>query len=522
MRPHRLVTLAITIAVTITLANPGLAPAMWTSVSEDMFQTEHVCRDGLTIDLASTLDGPRSVHVWVADQSNPPGQWFFHTSFLIPAHLTTNNTQQMRDMTLFSAKSLGRLNKVIWGPLRNPAVGSQIRVAVESTDTFYTRTVESCSVNGRRDLFTTGYVWQHREPWTWPAAVPYPFTPDQYWSYNSTGQANSITRTGRGVYTVQFPGLGSPGGNAQVTTYGTTPSFCKIASTRWASAGSLLRLNVRCFDPGTGGPADGEFLASYTSGGGTANTYAFALVDQPSGDGRSPANPSYQYNNRGGPIMVDHSPKVPGRYTVTIPTIYAVSPGGTAKVTAVGDTAADCRLVWFGPAQASQIAVVQCYTGTGQAADQQFTIAYMDHMNVIGDNMMSYAYALVDEPWRQDRGYTTNPAYQFSRAMDRTGSVRIGARDYDDSPFDVLLPYQRGGFSPQGQSWDGGTVHVTAYGNGTTRCQLGGWSDGGDEIWGSMPGEVPQVGRVATVICFDAKGARAGSAFTLQYTGQIQ
>src|SRR3712207_380186 len=72
------------------------------------------------------------------------------------------------------------------------------------------------------DPFTTGYVWNDQ-----PARQDC-FAPSSSYSYNSTTVANSICRTGAGIYVVHFPGLAAPGGNAQVTTYGATPANCKV------------------------------------------------------------------------------------------------------------------------------------------------------------------------------------------------------------------------------------------------------------------------------------------------------
>jgi hypothetical protein len=75
------------------------------------------------------------------------------------------------------------------------------------------------------------------------------YTPSPTYSFNSSGGATNITRSGVGTYAVQFSGLGggaSSGGNVQVTAYGGGSETCKVVS--WGSGGANFIANVRCFN----------------------------------------------------------------------------------------------------------------------------------------------------------------------------------------------------------------------------------------------------------------------------------
>jgi len=101
----------------------------------------------------------------------------------------------------------------------------------------------------------TGYAWANS-----PTSASY--TPSAAYSFNSSGGANTITRSSTGDYTVRMAGLASPvGGNVQVSGYGANTTECKVGS--WFSSGSDLLVSVRCFTTG-GVPADAYYTVTYT------------------------------------------------------------------------------------------------------------------------------------------------------------------------------------------------------------------------------------------------------------------
>ena len=95
-----------------------------------------------------------------------------------------------------------------------------------------------------------GYAWADN-----PTGASY--TPNATYSFNSSGGAIGITRSGVGTYAVKFSGLGGngAGGNVQVTAYGADAETCKVAS--WAFAPTDFTANVRCFRGGA--PVDTRY-----------------------------------------------------------------------------------------------------------------------------------------------------------------------------------------------------------------------------------------------------------------------
>lgn len=99
---------------------------------------------------------------------------------------------------------------------------------------------------------TRAYVW-NGDP-TGPLGTPQ--TIGHGWSYNSSGGAITVTRSGVGVYSVAFEGLSLNRGNVQVSGYGSSNVQCKVSN--WGGDA----VNVRCFDP-AGALANGTFTVAY-------------------------------------------------------------------------------------------------------------------------------------------------------------------------------------------------------------------------------------------------------------------
>ena len=76
------------------------------------------------------------------------------------------------------------------------------------------------------------------------------------YSYNAVGKRNTVKKTGTGRYEVKLPSLGTAGGHAQVSAYGSDASQCKPV--RWNQAGSDQIVQVACFNA-TGAAADSQF-----------------------------------------------------------------------------------------------------------------------------------------------------------------------------------------------------------------------------------------------------------------------
>jgi hypothetical protein len=90
------------------------------------------------------------------------------------------------------------------------------------------------------------------------------YTPILAYQFNDAGATNTITRSGLGIYKVQFPFMSLDRGHVQVTAHGGGPQYCKVVS--WTPGAGV---EVRCFGS-SGLPEDTffdvTFLRSYLVG----------------------------------------------------------------------------------------------------------------------------------------------------------------------------------------------------------------------------------------------------------------
>lgn len=110
------------------------------------------------------------------------------------------------------------------------------------------------------------YVWANNST----ATIGAPYVPSTFYSYNAVGKssANTVTRTGVGIYTVTCKGVGGgalfagatswgPGGHVQVTGYGSEDAdYCKVSS--WSTGGADFTVGVRCYNS-SGALSDNRF-----------------------------------------------------------------------------------------------------------------------------------------------------------------------------------------------------------------------------------------------------------------------
>src|SRR5437867_2159278 len=74
----------------------------------------------------------------------------------------------------------------------------------------------------------SAFVWANR-----PSTASYTPSATYQWNSHHPGAAvNTITRTGKGSYTVRLPGLDAKSGTAIATAYGPNPNYCKVADLR--------------------------------------------------------------------------------------------------------------------------------------------------------------------------------------------------------------------------------------------------------------------------------------------------
>jgi hypothetical protein len=124
-----------------------------------------------------------------------------------------------------------------------------------AADTRFTATyVNDATVAGLTG-WPAGYVLADQ-----PATDEY--EPPAATQFNSSGETNTVERTGAGAYRVVLPGVGSSGGHVQVTAYDTGSNECKVLS--WGPSGDDQVVYVRCYTT-AGAAADTKFTASFYS-----------------------------------------------------------------------------------------------------------------------------------------------------------------------------------------------------------------------------------------------------------------
>jgi len=190
---------------------------------------------------------------------------------------------------------------------------------------------------------------------------------------------------------------------------------------------------------------------------------AFAWANKPATASYMPS-PDYQWNShhRFTPVnTINHTGK--GSYTVRLPDLGAKS--GTAIATAYGSNPNYCKVADLRPSRSpsrpAELVDVRCFTVKGAPADTRFTMSYTN----LARPGYDLAYVLANQP--NTGSYAPSLHYQANSTGATNQIKRLGTGKYL-----VKLP-------KLGNA--GGQVQVTAEGDGTARCKVGGWGPHGTE-----------------------------------------
>ena len=209
------------------------------------------------------------------------------------------------------------------------------------------------------------YLWADQ-----PSAASY--TPSRYYSHNSRGGTNTVTRSGVGVYSAQLPGFTLVGGNVAVTAYGGTSHHCKVSGWGVSSVGVL------CYDM-NGTPVDSYFTLRYTdhhvANAGQSGAYVW---DNCGASASCTPSVTYQWHSAGSSLT--HTRTGVGQYTITIPGI-ASSNKTSVMVTAYGGTNTLCNVQgWYTGVSGGTVADVRCRDGAGAFVDSFYTLSYITNL----------------------------------------------------------------------------------------------------------------------------------------------
>lgn len=197
-------------------------------------------------------------------------------------------------------------------------------------------------------------------------------------TFNSTGAANSVTRTGTGAYTVRLPNLAASAGHVQVTAW---PGYsnlrvCKV--TNWGPSGSDQLVYVRCWDR-TGADTDTAFTLTYvnqlnllgvtTGFNPDGNDSAYAWANQPA-TASYPPSTAYQFDNFTN-TAATATRSGTGAYGMAF--AYSNLGTGDAQVTAYGSGKQFCGIAYWYSSAGIQ---VRCYNFSGTPTDSYYTVAF--------------------------------------------------------------------------------------------------------------------------------------------------
>jgi hypothetical protein len=104
------------------------------------------------------------------------------------------------------------------------------------TATYAYATAESASSTGGGS-----YLWSDRP--APPLSVPY--TPNPAFQFNTTGQANTVTRLGTGYYDVRIEGFATVTGRMVVAVGGSAGTYCDLVGAR--AAATHFVQSIRCY-----------------------------------------------------------------------------------------------------------------------------------------------------------------------------------------------------------------------------------------------------------------------------------
>ena len=330
--------------------------------------------------------------------------------------------------------------------------------------------LEMASLLGTRAYWADAYLRAE-----YPTTASY--SPTSGISFNRAGGIINITKpAGTGRYIATFRGLSALIGSqntVHVTGYGWDKTYCKPMDATLVKD----KVEVRCFQMGSGLPADAKFYLMVTR---NYADLAFAYAHKPGGTNYSPSAAG-SWNLSGTTNVIRNGV---GKYRVTFSGFGSQLPagvGGHVQVNAIGTGSAYCKVEEWG-ATSDLGVTVQCFTAAGAPTDSKFNVLFVlpsDHQ----------AYAWADQPalasYTPHSSYSSNPAAGQAVSITRVGAgyYRVHWTLADDEIFD----------------W--GSLQVTAWGPDGMQCKID----------GQMSGES------AVVLCYTPDGTPADTWYSVLY-----
>jgi hypothetical protein len=368
-----------------------------------------------------------------------------------------------------------------------PGSPSRFPLSVQVTDAagLYTRALAGLAVEPARQA---SYGWLYANQ---PAAAARYNAPAAY-SFNSGGGTNTVQRTARGLYTIQFPTLGAAAGVVHTSLYGASDGYCK--SRGWSNAAGTLTATIACYDR-AGALADRAFVASYQNERFVvAGSRAVVAQDAYLWAG-SPAsaaydtNPAFSWNPGGRPNRLTRVGA--GHYKAAFPGMPVEDL--VAVVTPYGAGSERCQVDSIvGDAQGA-VVVVRCTTAAGVAANSAFTLTVSHDGPPLGSDALP----------RPVRGASLETYSPLVTPL--VLSPRAYGSDLGGAPTQTRLGVGQYRFTvPTPVAVANDTVQLAARSNVTVNCRITSWSRAA-------------AATTVNVQCMNPAGAATDSKVSLNY-----
>jgi hypothetical protein len=199
--------------------------------------------------------------------------------------------------------------------------------------------------------------------------------------------------------------------------------------------------------------------------------------------GTAPSQPEFSFNSGGGAMTISNIGLGQGQYRVDIPNLGATV-GGHVQVMSRLDNSDRCKVHHWESVGSTLQVFVNCFNAAGGMANSLFALNYVRRSDVPGPQA---AYVWAHDP--STTLYDATSAYSWNS----TGAPITISHQPGTGTYSVFLP---------GQDLSGGTVEVTAYGDGNQHCKVASWGNG-----------------LVNVACFHGTtGAPAESRFTMLFS----
>lgn len=345
--------------------NGGAIPVTWSAVADQP---------------ACPQSPPGAGFAWVNVTSGAPNSLYSYSTSHGPITVTNPSTGTFTVSFANLARTGGNVQAVAYG---SDNVRCQVQGWAPTADAAQSVTVHCTTPSGAATNSAFVVKFTDRNPnngagaYLWansPSSSSY--TPSTTYNWNSTGAANTITRSSTGVYTATLPGLATSGGTAQVTSYGSSGEYCKVQS--WGSSGADEVVNVRCFAAG-GAAADALFSLSFLGNQQVAvyDDGAYAWANDSSSSSYSPF-PTYSYDSTG-TVGCGTGTNTAGRYSAGryfIRHSAMTATNSAAQVTAYGTDSKYCKVVsWVASGNGVEVGT-QCYASDGTVSDSLYVEGY--------------------------------------------------------------------------------------------------------------------------------------------------